>query len=261
MTSEIATFKKLDKSYNSRVKIGSGEFLEVKGKGEISVETPAGTKLISEVLYVPDIDQNLLSVGQMLEKQYSLLFKNKTCTIMDPAGNELMQVKMKDRSFSLRWNKLNAHAFSSSVDESTLWHRRFGHFNFDALKHMYDKCLVQNMPVVLSPIEVCDVCQFGKQTRIPFPINQSWRAVEKLQLVHSDVCGPMSSPSLNGSKYFVLFIDDFSRFCWVYFLQQKSEVLRMFQKFKAAAENQCNSKIKILRTDNGTEYALSLIHI
>ena len=87
---------------------------------------------------------------------------------------------------------------------------------------------------------------------MPFLINQAWRTNEKLQLVHIDICGPMSVASYGGSKYFLLFIDDYTRFCWVYFLQQKSEVFTMFQKFKATVENHSAKLIKTLRSDNGT---------
>lgn len=82
----------------------------------------------------------------------------------------------------------------------------------------------------------------------------AWKARERLELIHSDVCGPMKTSSLNDSKYFVLFIDDLTRFCLVYFLKQKSEVFEAFKKFKALAENQSSCKIKALRTDNDPEY-------
>ena len=76
--------------------------------------------------------------------------------------------------------------------------------------------------------EVCDLCQYGKQKRLPFPINKAWRASEKLHLVHIDVCGPQKTQSLNGSRYFIIFIDDFIRLCWVYFLKFKFEVVGVF---------------------------------
>ncbi|KAA3485266.1 pleiotropic drug resistance protein 3-like [Gossypium australe] len=101
---------------------------------------------------------------------------------------------------------------------------------------------------------VCEVCQIGKQARLPFRVNKAWRARDRLELVHFDVCGPMKTSSLNDSKYFVLFIDDLTRFCWVYFLKHKSEVFEAFCKFKALTENQSGCKIKSLRSDNGTEY-------
>ena len=89
---------------------------------------------------------------------------------------------------------------------------------------------------------------------MPFLVDKAWRASEKLQLIHTDVCGPMKTPSLNGSKYFILFIDNYTRMCWVYFTKQKSEVAGVFQNFKALVENQANCSIKMLRSDNGTEY-------
>ena len=93
----------------------------------------------------------------------------------------------------------------------------------------------------------------GKQTRAVFPDN-TYRAVSKLQLIHTDVCGPMHNESLNGSKYFLLFIDDFSRYCWVYFLKSKVDVFAEFVKFKAAVELETGNKLKTLTSDNGGEY-------
>ena len=66
---------------------------------------------------------------------------------------------------------------------------------------------------------ICGVCQLGKQARLPFPINKAWRAVEKLQLIHTDVCGPKRTASLSGNMYFMVLIDDFSKICWVCFLK------------------------------------------
>ena len=88
----------------------------------------------------------------------------------------------------------------------------------------------------------------------PFPKNKAWRATERLQLIHSDVCGPMQNDSLNGSKYFITFIDDFSRLCWVYFMKSKAKVAEVFFKFKNWVENQSGKRIKVIRSDNGAEY-------
>lgn len=94
---------------------------------------------------------------------------------------------------------------------------------------------------------VCEVCQFGQQSQLPFPTKQATRALEELQLIHTDVCGPMEAISLNGSKYFLLFIDDYSKMCWIYFLKQKSDVFERFVEFKAMVENETWKTIKILR--------------
>jgi len=101
MTNDENLFKQLDKCSVSKVRIGNGEYIPVKGKGTVAIEGNSGIKLISDVLFVPEIDQNLLSVGQLLEKGYSFVFKDKLCSISDPAGLEIFTVKMKGKSFSL----------------------------------------------------------------------------------------------------------------------------------------------------------------
>ncbi|KAL4291703.1 hypothetical protein GQ457_14G023770 [Hibiscus cannabinus] len=254
MTPHLDLFKVLDKSYKSRVKIGDGSFVEVKGKGDAVVETSSGTKIISDVLFVPEISQSLLSVGQLLEKNYNLHFHDRVCDVFDKNGVKMLTVKMIERSFPIKWKQTEMQAFTSIADQSSLWHRRLGHFNYSSLKYMSSKGLVKVMPVVCENTTVCEVCQKGKQTKLSFPVNQAWRASEKLQLVHTDLCGPMRISSLNGSRYFLIFIDDFSRWCWVFFLKQKSEVFDVFQRFKANSENQSGKKIKTLRSDNGSEY-------
>ncbi|KAG8490916.1 hypothetical protein CXB51_014727 [Gossypium anomalum] len=138
MAADERLFKELDRSFASKIRIGNGNLIEAKGKGNVVINTKLGNKVISDVLFVPDIDQNLFSAGQLL-------------------------------------HKLN---------------------------------LVEDMSKVEAKDTVCEVCQ----------------------------------------------LDDLTRFCWVYFLKQKSEVFEAFNKFKALAENQSGCKIKALRTDNGTEY-------
>ena len=86
MTHNADIFKELNQSYFSKVIIGNGESVDVKGIGTVAVKTPSGIKYISDVLYVPEINQSLLSVGQMLEKNYTLHFEDKKCTIFDPHG-------------------------------------------------------------------------------------------------------------------------------------------------------------------------------
>ena len=83
MTYDQELFRELDKTVHSKVKIGNGSYIEVKGKGTVAIEGHAGLKLISDVLYVPDIDQNLLSVPQLIEKGYKVFFEDKNCMIKD----------------------------------------------------------------------------------------------------------------------------------------------------------------------------------
>ena len=101
MTYDEELFKELDRTTISKVRIGNGECITVKGKGTVAIESCSGTKIITDVLYVPDINQNLLSVGQLLEKGYKVIFEEKMCLIKDASGQDLFKVKMKGKSFSL----------------------------------------------------------------------------------------------------------------------------------------------------------------
>jgi transposase InsO family protein len=101
--------------------------------------------------------------------------------------------------------------------------------------------------------ELCKGCALGKYTKTTFP-NSDSRAAGILDLIHSDVCGPMSLASLTGCLYYVIFIDDFSRKYWILFMKTKGKVFIRFQEFKALVENQTGKKIRVPRTDNGGEY-------
>ena len=144
------------------------------------VQTRSGTKLITDVLFVPGIMYNLLSVGQFLDKNYNLFFKNKRCEVFDPDGVKLFSVKMRNRSFSFEWDQTKIQALTTVVDENVLWHKRFGHTSYSSMKFLQSKGMVVDMPSVQENITVCDVCQFGKLSQMSFFINQAWRANEKL---------------------------------------------------------------------------------
>ncbi len=101
--------------------------------------------------------------------------------------------------------------------------------------------------------EQCEACIKGKQHRLPFP-KSAERATEILQIVHSDLCGPMHVTSFGGARYVVTFTDDFTRYTVVYFLKMKNEVFAKFLEYKALMEKQTSKQIKTLRSDNGGEY-------
>lgn len=114
--------------------------------------------------------------------------------------------------------------------------------------------MVLGLPKIQNSDTECQGCALGKNHRESFPKESKWRAKEPLELIHSDVCGPMQTPSLSGNIYFITFIDDYSRMCWVYFLRNKLEAFRVFKKFKAMGELQCGYHVKKLRTDRGGEF-------
>ena len=136
-----------------------------------------------------------------------------------------------------------------------LWHQRFGHLSRNNLRLLRDQKLVSGMDFQsVKELEFCESCAHGKQKRASFPKGQATRASEILEIVHSDVCGPMQGNSLGGSRYFVTFIDDKSRFTAVYFMKTKDQVLEKFKEYEVMVTSMTEKKIKILRSDNGGEY-------
>ena len=148
----------------------------------------------------------------------------------------------------------------NSVENSHVmkkWHLRMGHLGENNLKRMFREQMVRGLEQDsgnLGSLAVCEGCMQGRQTRNPFPENEEGQIRERLDLVHSDVCGPINPRSLGGSRYFLTFLDHASRKSWVYLMKQKSEAFSFFQKWKAMVENQTSRKLKCLRTDRGGEY-------
>ena len=112
--------------------------------------------------------------------------------------------------------------------------------------------MICGLPSIVCDDTLCEGCVYGKQHHLPFQVGKAWRAKDPLALVHADICGPMRTPSLNKSRYFLLF--DFSRMSWVFFLAQRSKVCEKFKEFKAFAKKEYSHIIKTLRTDRGGEF-------
>ena len=139
---------------------------------------------------------------------------------------------------------------SDSNIESILWHARLGHIGQDRLNRLARASLLESLARVELP--TCEHCLAGKATRLPF--GKAKRAISPLQLIHSDICGPLNVRARHGADYFITFIDDFTRFGHVYLISHKSDALDCFKRYTNLVENQLNVKIKTLRTDRGREY-------
>ena len=207
MTCDQDLLRDLDTTYISKFRIGNGAYISVKGKGTIAIEGYSSLILFYDVLLVPKIDQNLLSVGQLMEKGYKISFEDKVCMIRDVKDNELFKIQMSGRSFALNFEEEDT-AMHKEESDLILWHKRLGHFHSKALIYVKNNKLVEGLLELEKDLLACVSCQYGKQTRLPFHKNKSWRATHKLQLIHTYVGGPLKTPSLNDSKYYIAFIDD-----------------------------------------------------
>ncbi|XP_076929254.1 uncharacterized protein LOC143593534 [Bidens hawaiensis] len=156
-------FTQVDESYKLSVRLGDKKELAIEGK--------------DDVYFAPKLEYILLSVGQLMKKGYSLLFNDGKYVSKAVYGNQS----------------------NNKMDETTrIWHLRYGHCHCHGLKLLHDKSMVHGMPNI-RPIDTCEGCVMGKQSRDSFP-SKSWRASKKLELIHTDVCGPMQVSSLGGNK-------------------------------------------------------------
>jgi transposase InsO family protein len=139
-------------------------------------------------------------------------------------------------------------------DEAWQWHDHFGHLHFEALNRLSVKGMVRGMPSFDHVEQFCDVCMLTKQRRLPFPKDSSFRAKEWLGLVHRDLCGPVTLDTSRGRYYFLLLVDDLSRYMWVVVLGSKGEAVNAIRRALAVEEAECVRKLRVLRTDNGGEF-------
>ncbi|KAL4341735.1 hypothetical protein GQ457_08G027600 [Hibiscus cannabinus] len=257
MCGDKEAFVKLDEKVKGNVSFGDSSKVQIQGKGTILISLKDDShSLITDVYYVPKLKSNILSLGQLLEKGYEIHMKDRCLWLRNQYANLIAKVSMsKNRMFMLNLKMINAKCLKASVEnEPWCWHMRFGHLNFGALKMLGEKKMVNGIPAISHPNQLCEACLLGKHARSSFPKEATSRATEPLQLVHTDVCGPIKPPSFGKSRYFLLFIDDYSRKTWVHFLKQKSEAFGAFKNFKALVEKESGFEIKSLRSDRGGEF-------
>ncbi|KAF1334706.1 Integrase catalytic core protein, partial [Globisporangium splendens] len=223
--------------------IGSGDIV-------MTMKTPSGDKkgVLTNVWHIPKLTRNLFSVGRFTKDVAPMMFdisKGLFKLCMTPVKTESARVA-------------SAAADIPRAGKSYLWHLRLGHIGHGGLDAIVKQKLGVGIDITsVSKWELCGGCALGKQTRVSFQSTAPERAKNVLDVVHSDVCGPMQTATFSDKRYFVTFIDDKSRFCVVFLLRSKSEVLDKFVQFVKFAETQTGRRVKVLRSDNGGEYASS----
>ncbi|KAH7511628.1 hypothetical protein ACOSP7_014618 [Xanthoceras sorbifolium] len=133
MTYNKDLFRELSNANSSKVRVGNVKYIAVKGKGTVAISTYSSTKFISDVLYVHEIDQNLLSVGQLIEKGNKVVFEDKSCLIKDADGKDIFKVKMKGKNFALNLLEEEQTAFQIKENITDLWHKRLGYYHHQGL--------------------------------------------------------------------------------------------------------------------------------
>ncbi|XP_042973054.1 uncharacterized protein LOC122304854 [Carya illinoinensis] len=175
-------------------------------------------------------------------------------------GNKglIMDTKMSsNRMFMLHAlsQPISSTCFNTVTEDILqLWHCRYGHLSFQGLKTLQQRNMMNGLPQFQPPSKLCKDCLVGKQHRSSIPKKSNWRAVEILQLVQADICGPINPISNSKKRYLLTFTDDFSRKTLLYFLVEKSKALAVFKSFKIHVEKETSSFLRSLRTDQGGKF-------
>lgn len=244
------------------VRIGNGKFIYALGRGEIDILVFDGErwnrKRLLEVLYIPDIQLQLISLSAALDKNLTFsanstqcfLKRNERIVAVGDRNKRLFEMRIKVVKCDEQ-NKDGPTTFMANRSENMkLWHDRLGHQNIVQVQQILDQ-----MGIACPKMKnfFCDACVIGKQHRLPFKRSSS-TTNNPAELIHSDVCGPMQVSSIGGSRFFLLFKDDYSHYRTVFFLKQKSEVKHCIATYLRQAKVDTGFDVKLFRSDNGLEF-------
>ncbi|RWR98872.1 retrovirus-related Pol polyprotein from transposon TNT 1-94-like protein, partial [Dinothrombium tinctorium] len=239
------------------ITLADNRIVKAIGVGDIHLifKTKAGFAkvLMKEVLFVPELGNNLFSVSKVASLGFEVIFGDKNCRIK--RGNKLLVEGFRKGGLYLLNCEINYASIASDNISIEIWHHRLGHISKDTIRHMMTNKMVDGLSYSdITKDTVCEGCAKGKMSRRPFPNTSTNRSTKTLQLVHTDVCGPMQTKTFSGKRYFLTFIDDYSRFTVCYLLEHKSEVYDKFVECEALVTNMTSNRIKMLRSDEGCEY-------
>jgi hypothetical protein len=243
------------------VAVGNGSDLAIKNIGSSLLHSSNSTFHLKNILHCPQSSANLLSIQKFcVDNSCYFILTSSHFFIKDLRTQATLLEGRSENGLYPLWLGKNflkgtSKAFTALIGvrvSSLVWHFRLGHPSLDIVNR-----IVKNKSLPVSSFDfnqnvVCTSCQLGKSKKQPFHASNRISS-QPLQLIHTDV---WTSPvqSVSGCKFHVIFVDDFSRFTWIYPLYHKSEVFEKFVKFKLLVENQFSTKIKQMQSDGGGEY-------
>jgi len=241
------------------ISIGDKSGIRAEGRGKVELTLSVCGKsrrcMLNEVLFAPTMGYNMLSVSAMRKLGVQTTF-GEDCR-MSKGEILLAEGALRGNLYYLSTSTTEEATGDSValVADLNLWHQRLAHVHVDGIRDMVRNGVVEGVKVDLKKnIDRCKGCVYGKITRAPIPRSRGARATRVLELVHTDVCVKFPVPSLGGSLSFVSFIDDCSRYSWVYPILHKNDVFGVFKKWLAMVEKSHDKDLKVLQSDNGGEY-------
>ena len=220
-----------------------------------------GRIIIEEIALVEGLQHNLLSVSQFCDKGYYVHFEKEICIIKHTkdkrpslCGIRKGNIFVADLSTG-PGNEYHCFYAKASSEDSQLWHKKLSHLNFKTINSLVKRDLVRGLPSLeFTSDDLCEACQKGKAKRASHKSKTINSITEPLHLLHMDLFGPVNITSIDGGRYALVIVDDFSKFTWVYFLASKDETpLTVIDHIKLV-ELEKGVPVKAVRSDNGTEF-------
>ncbi|GJY88526.1 retrovirus-related pol polyprotein from transposon TNT 1-94 [Tanacetum coccineum] len=244
------------KKFIGIVRFGNDHFCAIMGYGDYVI----GDSVISRVYYVEGLGHNLFSVGQFCDSDLEVAFRKHTCFVRDLDGVDLIKGSRGTNLYTISVEDMMRSSpicllSKASKNKSWLWHRRLNHLNFGTLNDLARKDLVRGLPrLKFEKDHLCSACQLGKSRKATYKPKMINTITEVLHTLHMDLCGPLRVHSINGKKYILVIVDDYSRFTWVKLLRSKDEtpvfVINLLKQLQVGL----NKTVQFIRTDNGTEF-------
>jgi hypothetical protein len=262
MTGTLELLSSYVNKEGSSVTFGGNQKGKIKGYGMIV----KGEITVNQVYYVDGLKHNLISVSQLCDNGMDVMFKIKYCVMYK--ADTLIEVMRADRRgdlyllcFDILETKEEICLVSSvKNEEAWLWHTRFCHLNFHTLDKLVRLKLVKGLPEIkFEKDHLCSACEMGKLKRSSHKTKSDPSFDKPLQLLHMDLCGPIAVQSLNGKKYILVLVDEFSRFTWVEFVRKKSHVPMLLINLLKRLQVLHGMQVRVIRSDNGTEFKNSTI--
>jgi hypothetical protein len=222
MTGNLKLLINFVSKFIGTVRFGNDHYALIMGYGDYV----SGNIEISHVYYVEGLGHNLFSVGQFCDGDLEVAFREKTCFVCDLQGNDLMTGSRGSNLYTISMSDMIASSpicllSKAESTKSWLWHKRLSHLNFKTMT---------------------DLARY-KSTRAHFPSKPEQSTNHVLQLIHMDLCGPMRVQSINGKRYILVIVDDYSRWTWVYFLRSKDQAPSMIITFLTKIQVQLRNTV------------------
>nr|GEV70363.1 retrovirus-related Pol polyprotein from transposon TNT 1-94 [Tanacetum cinerariifolium] len=255
MTGNRALLMNFVKKFLGTVRFGNNDFVVIAGYGDVVI----GSMTIKKVFYVKCLRHNLFSAGQFCDKGLEVAFQKSTCFVRNEDGVDLLT---SDRLSNLYTISLNEVASNSSTyllakasSQSWLWRQRLSHLNFATINNLVKNNRVLGLPKMkFEKYHPCSAREQGKIHQKHHKSKTAFASNKPLYLLYIDLCGPMRIQSINGKRYVLVVVDDYSRYTWVFFLHSKDEASKVIISFIKKTQVNLQLQVQRVRTDNGTEF-------